>query len=267
MSTRRCAVRGTFYPYERTDVEKYIKDFNKSFSIENEIFDIKAAIVPHAGYVYSGFTANLAYNLSTNHNLRKNIKRVIVIGPSHRVYLEGSSIALYDFYETPLGSMQIDLDYSNELMKKYNFLNFFENVHQEHSTETQIPFIKNYFKDTKIIEIVYGKQDFEELSLLIDELFEDKSNFIVISSDLSHFYTLEEAKKLDNKCIKAIEDMDLDQFDSGCEACGMIGIKALIKSSLKKGFKTKILHYCTSYDASNDSSRVVGYTSALVVKE
>ena len=139
----------------------------------------------------------------------------------------------YDFYETPLGSMQIDLDYSNELMKKYDFLNFFENVHQEHSTETQIPFIKNYFKDAKVIEIVYGKQDFEELSVLIDELFEDKSNFIVISSDLSHFYTLEEAKRLDNRCIKAIEEMDLDLFDSGCEACGMIGIKALIKSALK----------------------------------
>lgn len=268
MSIRKTAVSGTFYPSSKDEIKRYIESFNNSFNLEDDTkLNIKAAIVPHAGYIYSGFTANLAYNLSFNQNLNKIIKRVIVIGPSHKVYLEGSSIALYNSYETPLGKLKVDLPYSEKLMEKYEFLNFFDEAHQEHSTETQMPFIKNYFKDVEVIEIVYGKQEFKTLSNLIDELLEDEENFIVISTDLSHFYKLEEAKKLDNICLNAIEKMQLDLFDKGCEACGKIGVKAVINSAIKKGLKTKLLHYCTSYDRTKDSTSVVGYTSALLIKD
>jgi len=268
MSIRKTAVSGTFYPNSEVEIKNFIDSFNKSFTLENsKPLDIKAVIVPHAGYVYSGFTANLAYNLSTTINTNKNIKRVIVIGPSHRVYLEGSSIALFDNYETPLGDIKIDLEYSKKLKQNFPFLNFFEEAHQEHSTETQAPFIKNYFNQIEFIEIVYGKQDFAQLSTLIDTLLEDGENFIVISTDLSHFYTLDEAKKLDGICLKAIESMDLELFEKGCEACGKIGVKAMVKSGLNKGLKTKLLHYCTSYDRTKDDKRVVGYTSALLIKE
>ena len=261
MNIRKSVVSGSFYPDKKEELLKYINQFN-SFKTNNETFEnIKAIIVPHAGYIYSGFTANLAYKLASN----KKIKRVIVIGPSHRVYLKGASVALYDEYETPLGNLKIDKEFSQNLIDKYDFLDFNVECEFEHSTETQAPFIKHYFENVQLVEIVYGEINYEDLSKVIDEVLVDSDNFVVISTDLSHFYTFEEAQKLDNICLEAIDKKDLKMFDY-CEACGKVGVKAIIVWAIKNDFDTKILNYCTSADVTKDKSRVVGYTSALIGK-
>jgi AmmeMemoRadiSam system protein B len=256
---RKTGFAGSFYPEKKEEILKYIDEFNKQLTI-NGTFNTRAMIVPHAGYVYSGFTANIAYNITKD----KKPKRVVVLGPSHHMYYEGASIALYDEYETPFGNITIDKNYSNELKDKYDFLSFDDNMHLEHSTETQAPFIKHYFGDASIVELIYGKMPYEKLSILIDEILEDEDNLLLVSTDLSHFHTQEEANKLDNICLNAIAKKDLELFDKGCEACGKLGVKAVIKSAIKKGLNTKVLHYCTSYDKTKDASRVVGYTSALI---
>lgn len=104
MSIRKSVVSGSFYPNDKKEILSHINQFNSLEKDVNNFENIKAIIVPHAGYVYSGFTANLAYFSCKN----KNPKRVIVIGPSHRVYLKGASVSLYDEYETPLGNILID---------------------------------------------------------------------------------------------------------------------------------------------------------------
>ena len=259
MNIRKSVVSGSFYPDKKEELLKYINQFN-SFKTNNETFEnIKAIIVPHAGYIYSGFTANLAYKLASN----KKIKRVIVIGPSHRVYLKGASVALYDEYETPLGNLKMDKEFSQNLIDKYDFLDFNVECEFEHSTETQAPFIKHYFENVQLVEIVYGEINYEDLSKVIDEVLVDSDNFVVISTDLSHFYTFEEAQKLDNICLEAIDKKDLKMFDY-CEACGKEGIKAIIDWAIKNDFDTKVLNYCTSADVTKDKSRVVGYTTALI---
>ena len=256
---RKTGFAGSFYPDNKEEILKYIEEFNKQTTI-NGTFNTRAVIVPHAGYVYSGLTANLAYFIAKD----KKPKRVVVIGPCHSMYYEGASIALYDEYETPLGNITIDKNYSNHLKDKYEFLSFEDNMHLEHSTETQAPFIKHYFSDASIVEIVYGKMSYEGLSLLIDEVLEDEDNLLVISTDLSHFYTQEKANELDNICLNAIAKKDLALFDKGCEACGKLGVKAVIQSAIKKDLDSKVLHYCTSYNKTKDASRVVGYASALI---
>jgi MEMO1 family protein len=259
MSIRKAVVSGSFYPNDKKEILEYFNQFN-SLKKDIEIFeDVKAIIVPHAGYIYSGYTANLAYSCIK----KQKPKRVIVIGPSHRVYLKGGSVSLYDEYETPLGNIQIDKTFSENLIEKYDFLDFNIECEFEHSTETQMPFIKYYFKDSSVVEIVYGDIDFNDLSKLIDNLLEDDNNFIVISTDLSHFHSESEANKFDNNCINAIKNKDLNLFDYG-EACGKVGVKAMIKSSINKNYKTQILDYCTSAKITGDKSRVVGYTSALI---
>lgn len=261
MKYREMAVSGSFYPNDEKEIKKYIEHFNKNFNVEGELsITPRALIVPHAGYIYSGFTANIAYNIASV----QEFKRVVVIGPTHKVYFEGASVALYEEYKTPLGNIKIDLEYSKKLIEENEFLGFASEVHCEHSTETQAPFIKNYFNSLPIIEIVYGKLDYKKLSKLIDELLKDRNNLIVISTDLSHFYNLDEAKKLDNICLEAIASKDLQKFDEGCEACGMTGVKAIIDSAIKNNLITKVLYYCTSYDTSKDYKRVVGYTSVLI---
>ena len=165
MSVRKTSVAGTFYPNSCLEINKYIEHFNGILEDVDFCSDIKvrAIISPHAGYVYSGFTANFAFNL-----IQKNKpKRVIVIGPSHRVYINGASIALYDEYETPCGNLKVDLDYSIKLKEEFDFLTFDESAHSEHSTETQMPFIKHCFEQTRVIEIVYGDINYQKISELI----------------------------------------------------------------------------------------------------
>ena len=260
-SIRKSVVSGSFYPHKKEEILEYINYFN-NFETNVETFeDIKAIIVPHAGYIYSGFPANLAYKLVSSS--KKDIKRVVVFGPSHRVYLKGASVALYDEYETPLGNLKIDKKFSQNLIDKYDFLDFNIECEFEHSTETQAPFIKHYFENVQLAEIIYGEIDYEDLSKVIDEVLANSDNFVVISTDLSHFYTLKEAQKLDNICIEAINKKDLKLFDY-CEACGKVGVKAVINWAIKNDFDTKVLNYCTSADVTKDESRVVGYTSALI---
>lgn len=259
MSKNRMNYSGTFYPDKKEELIKYFQFFNQNrLNIENSTIP-RAIISPHAGYIYSGSVANEAYSLCE----KFEYKRVIVIGPSHRYYLNGASIALYDSYETPLGDIEIDLDFSKELLEKYSWLNFDENAHMEHSTETQMPFVKNYLK-SRVVEIVYGKIGFNDLSLLIDELLSNNENLIIISTDLSHFYSLEEASILDKKAIDSIKNQDINMLEDGCEACGIVGIKALIKASRNKNLKMKFLDYKTSYERTKDSSSVVGYCSFLL---
>ena len=264
MDIRKTVVSGSFYPDNKEEIKRYIKHFNSNFTLENELeIDIKALIVPHAGYIYSGFTANLAYNIAS----KQNFENIIVIGPSHRHYLQGASVAIKKEYETPLGNIEINLELVSKLKNKFDFLCFDEDAHFEHSTETQAPFIKNYFPNAKIIEIVYGKLEYKKLSNLINELLEKENNLIVISSDLSHFYDLEKANYLDKICIDSIKENNIEKLDKGCEACGKIGIKALINTSNKNNYKSKFLYYCTSYDQTKDNKSVVGYTSFIIGEE
>ncbi|PID47895.1 MAG: AmmeMemoRadiSam system protein B [Proteobacteria bacterium] len=257
---RKSAFSGSFYPANKNEVLQYINHFNSNLNIEGS-FNTKAIIVPHAGYIYSGFTANVAYNIAQS----QKEKTIFVIGPSHRVYVQGASISLYDSYETPLGNIDVDKQFALHLKDKYAFLDFSPDAHEsEHSTETQAPFIKHYFSNSRIIEIVYGKLDYKDLSSLLEEILEEDDFFVVISTDLSHFYTQEEANKIDNICLNAIAKKDMNLFDQGCEACGKIGVQAIIYCAIKKDLQTNLLHYCTSYDRTRDPSRVVGYVSALV---
>ena len=264
-TARKLAVSGQFYPEFDDELNRYIEHFNNIIDQNNIVVDDtiepKAIIVPHAGYIYSGFTANIAYKY-----IPKSTKNIIVIGPSHKFNFEGASVALYDNYPTPFGDLEINKELSYELISKYSFLDFNDAVHCEHSTEVQFPFIKYYTSDVKVVEIVYSSIDFHNISEIIYDLLQDEDNFVVISTDLSHFYPLNNAHKLDNICIEAIQNKDLDAFDKGCEACGLIGVKALIDTANKLKYNSKILDYRTSADYSNDTNSVVGYTSVVLGK-
>ena len=262
---RKAAVQGLFYPENCTKMEIYFQKFNAKIgsSIKSKpIFKVtpRAIIVPHAGYVYSGFTANVAYAIIS----KSPAKRVIVIGPSHRHYFEGISGSYFESYETPCGDIPIDTAYLIDLAKKFK-IGFEPKAHEkEHSTEVQMPFVRHYLPRAKVIELVYGKMSPDYLAKIIAHLLKDKKNAVVISSDLSHFYTQEKARRLDMVCMEAITSLDSQRFDQGCEACGLIGMKGIAEAAKELGLKSQVLDYRTSADYSGDSSRVVGYTSAVI---
>jgi len=223
----------------------------------------KAIIVPHAGYIYSGFTANAAHRALAN----TKPKRVIVIGPSHYVFLKGISAAFTNKYETPCGYLETDTAYLDELNKRFHFI-YSEKAHyKEHSTETQMPFIKHYNPQTKIIELIYGEVAREELAEVISYVLSDKDTAVVISTDLSHFYPLDKANSLDAFCLEAIKKKDISILSKGCQACGITGLKALLDVASRLQLQTAILDYSTSASSSGDVGSVVGYASAVLWPE
>ncbi len=262
---RVAGVRGQFYPKNCSEIEKMIQKWNRI--LDEKLSDKKllkevprAIIVPHAGYIYSGFTANFAYRLLAN----SKAKRVIVIGPSHRVYIDGLSGSTQEYYETPCQDLEIDIEYL-EKIKKHFPIGFSQKAHStEHSTETQMPLIKHYLPHAKVIEFIYGKADYRKIAKLIKDLLKDRDNVVVISTDLSHFYTLDNAKKLDNICLNGMLKKDISILDKGCEACGMIGVKAMLQVADEVDLTVDLLDYRTSADASGDESSVVGYVSAYL---
>lgn len=260
MSKRTTSVAGTFYPLSAQEIRGYIGGFNEGKDEHESKLKARAIISPHAGYVFSGACANEAYRRIDV----SKIKRVIVIGPSHRIYLKGASVALYDSYESPCEDLEIDLEYSNQLIHNYEFLNFNSLAHSEHSTETQVPFIEYYCNEVKLVEIVYGDMDYMDLVPIIQKALSEEENLVVISTDLSHFHELSVANRHDAVCKTAIEKMSVDEVDHGCEACGMIGVKALLEVGNNIGLKSQIMDYRTSYDTNSDASRVVGYLSVIM---
>ncbi len=265
MSRRDSAVAGGFYPRSSIEIEKMIKHYNKILDDnlkDRSVLDLKprAIIVPHAGYIYSAFTANFAFRLFDN----IDIDHVVVIGPSHRVYLKGSSISDYDSYETPLGDLTIDKNLINNLKNRFN-IPFIPQAHQEHSTEVQMPFIKRYKPDVNVVEIVYGDEEVSRLSEVVDYLLNCSKTIVVISTDLSHYYDIEKANSIDSICLDGVARLDINRLNQGCEACGKKGVEAMLLSAKKEFLKPVILDYRTSADASGDRARVVGYMSAAFI--
>ncbi|SFV62110.1 COG1355, Predicted dioxygenase [hydrothermal vent metagenome] len=263
---RESSVSGVFYPNSCQKLNIYFKKFTEKIGdnlkskliYKNKI--PKVIIAPHAGYIYSGFTANVAYKLLS----KSNAKRVIVIGPSHHYYFKGISASYYEKYQSPCGYLDIDTEYLIK-MSKDNNIGFEPKAHKkEHSTEVQMPFIKHYLPNAKVIELIYGDINYEIISNIINYLLKDKNNAIVISTDLSHFYTQDKAKLLDKECLNGVATLDINKISNRCEACGLLGLKAVIKSAKDNNLNSYLLDYRTSFDYSKDNQSVVGYMSAIL---
>lgn len=256
---REMSVVGGFYPGRAVEIERYFEHFTEEYDENFKLPKIisRVVIVPHAGYMYSGYTANIAYRVLQN----SGIKNFVVIGPSHRVAFEGVSMCGYDSYDTPFGEVNRADSIYKKLQEKFS-LECMQSAHAEHSTEVQFPFIKHYMESVNIVELVYSHVDPEYISKIINFVLKQKSCGVIISTDLSHFYTLSSANRLDSIFISALEKLDLDKLHSGCEACGMIGVEGMMMSAKKLGMKPKVLDYRTSADVSGDEDRVVGYASA-----
>lgn len=256
--TREMSVAGTFYPQRVIDLNRYFNHFNEICQENNLVPNIKskAVIVPHAGYIYSGFTANIAYRILEN----TPVKKLVVIGPSHRISFNGVSICQAQSYATPYGEINSAKKLQDELKNNFNLITLMP--HAEHSTEVQFPFIKHYLNDVEIVELIYSNVDSDFISEIIDYVLQKDDCGVIISTDLSHFYNLEDANRIDNICLDSIENLDTELLNQGCEACGKVGVEAMLKSAKNLGLKSTLLDYRTSADASDDTSRVVGYVSA-----
>ena len=262
---RTAAQSGRFYPANPEEIIKMINHWEwilEQSDLKSKEIIPESIIAPHAGYIYSGFTANTVHRLLP----LKKPETVVVMGPSHYVHIPGFSMGYFNGYETPFGIARGDVKLAKHLAGNFEFV-FEPLAHEkEHSTETQFPFITYYNPGAKILEMIYGAISPQELEKIIAFLLKIPSIALVVSTDLSHFHTQEKAYSLDKYCLNGVEHQRVELLESGCEACGKTGLEALTLSAIANNFKTQVLDYSTSGDVTGDYSSVVGYMSAVVYK-
>lgn len=277
---RKLAVAGMWYPENKTELENTLKKLFDSvtFFDEEENINPFGMIVPHAGYAYSGEVA--AYNFSLLND--KHFDTVILLGTSHH-YLE-NVVSIYDgdYYQTPLGEVEIDREITGKIIETHKRFVFREYVHtKEHSIESQIPFLQYQLSNFKIVPILTSTHDL----LLLNELAEtiakiikksDKKILMVCSTDMSHFHDYQFAQKMDKYTIdlilnKSQEELKHAILNGSSELCGYYALNPFLKI-LKVAYgieQGKLLKYANSGDAMGDftSKSVVGYCSIVYQKK
>jgi AmmeMemoRadiSam system protein B len=222
----------------------------------------KVLIVPHAGYVYSGATAARAYARLTMG--RTIIRRVVLLGPTHRVAVNGMALPTVSAFSTPLGNIPLDCDVIAEL-KRFPQVVFSDQVHaQEHSLEVQLPFLQTVLDDFTLIPIAVGNCPSSAVAEVINYLWGGPETMIVISTDLSHFLPYAEAKAVDTNTCRHI--LNFDSHIRPDQACGAFPMNGLLLVAQQRQLTIQQIDLCNSGDTAGDKQRVVGY-AAFVLNE
>ena len=253
MKARNAAVAGLFYPGEAATLGRTVEALLAAAPAD--CVAAKAMIVPHAGYRYSGPVAAAAYRLLEDR--RALIRRVVLLGPAHRVYLRGMALPSVDAFATPLGDVPIDTDAVRQALALPG-MQLSDDAHAvEHSIEVHLPFLQAVLDDFTLVPIVVGECPAREVEAAIDMLWGGDETLIVVSSDLSHFHSYRDAQVIDANTTARIEarEATLD----GDEACGAFALNGLMLAAKKRGLRVRTLDVRNSGDTAGDRSRVVGY--------
>jgi AmmeMemoRadiSam system protein B/AmmeMemoRadiSam system protein A len=274
---RQPAVAGGFYPASPDELRQTIDGFLSQATVAPLQGELVALVAPHAGYIYSGKVAAHSYSLLKG----RKYDRVVVIAPSHYESFSFSSVYNGDAYATPLGNVPVDKEFAAKLVKQSSLIQFSSRGHApaqqqgEHALEVQLPFLQRTIGDFKLVPIVMGEQTYEierALGVALAKMTAGTSTLIVASSDLSHYHTYDDASKMDQKTLKAMERWDYlslsENFERHIwEACGGGPIVSTMIAAERLGAKqARILKYANSGDSTGDRSRVVGYGAVAFIK-
>lgn len=254
LSIRPTAVAGSFYPKHASELNNMLK---KLLSLDSvKVATPKAIIAPHAGYIYSGQTAASVY--SNIEQVKDKIRRVVLLGPTHRVYVKGIALPSNTHFASPLGNVSIDTQ-SLKKISSHSFVDYIDEAHvQEHSLEVHIPFLQKVINNFLLLPILVGNATPEQVATILKELWGNDETLIVISSDLSHYLNYETASKTDRNTTKLIEKFDYEHIGSQ-QACGCMPMRGLLKLAQEKNMTIQTIDLRNSGDTAGTKDRVVGY--------
>ncbi|MGC9456998.1 MAG: AmmeMemoRadiSam system protein B [Halothiobacillaceae bacterium] len=257
---RPTAVAGLFYPDDPQTLQQAVSDLLATAEASPLPVDgtpPKALIAPHAGYPFSGPVAASAYRLLAP--LRGRIRRVIVIGPSHRVAFAGLAVPTVDAFDSPLGRVPVDQELARQLAALPS-VRMDDLPHaQEHSLEVQIPFLQEVLGGGfSLLPIVVGNAAPEDVAEVLRQAWTDPDTLLVVSTDLTHFLDYDSATRIDRVTSDAILRMDGGRIRPE-HACGYLPLQGFLQLARERGMQGEILDLRNSGDTAGPRGSVVGY--------
>jgi MEMO1 family protein len=253
-TVRNPAVAGMFYPAEparlRATIQQYLESAESTGSVP------KAIIAPHAGYVYSGPIAASAYARVVP--AADIIKRVVLLGPAHRVSFRGLALPSCESFITPLGTIPVDQEAVAKIVQLPQVLVMDDAHAAEHSLEVHLPFLQTVLSQFALVPLAVGQASAAEVGEVLECLWGGAETLIVISSDLSHYYDYETARLMDGTTSRAIEKLRPEDIKYE-QACGRIPINGLLQVARRRGMSAKTVDLRNSGDTAGPRDQVVGY--------
>ena len=252
---RRAAVAGLFYPGSARHLRPTVERYLEAAVIPQSGPTAKAVIAPHAGYVYSGPVAGSAFSCLAGD--AEKIRRIVLVGPAHRIRVRGLALPRSDRFETPLGSVPID----EELVAAvagFDQISVSEEAHApEHCLEVELPFLQVILGDFSILPLLVSDAAMNDIADVLERVWGGEETRFVISSDLSHYLDYDRAREIDRETANQVVDMQGRIAEH--RACGAAAINGLIEAARRQGLLPKVLDLRNSGDTAGDRDRVVGY--------
>ncbi len=263
MSIRNPAVAGLFYAAEARALAAEVDDLLAGTGEPQPRLGFpKALIVPHAGYIYSGPVAARAYDELAA--ARGTVRRVVMLGPVHRVPVRGLAVPSAQAFATPLGTVPIDQDALAAVRELPQVVQSDAAHALEHALEVQLPFLQKQLGEFSLVPFAVGMASVQEVAEVIERLWGGRETLVVLSTDLSHYHPYDEARRIDDATVQRITGLaaDLDHE----EACGATPLNGLLALARRRNLAVRLLAACNSGDTAGGKGQVVGY-SAFAVEE
>jgi AmmeMemoRadiSam system protein B len=256
------AVAGTFYPARPDALCEALRHAVAGAQPAPDGAPVpEALIVPHAGYIYSGPIAASAYLRLVP--ARSAIRRVVLLGPSHRVPLQGMAVPSSSAFATPLGLVPVD-DGARRTALSLPAVTVQDLPHAaEHSLEVQLPFLQSVLGSFEVLPVTVGRGRPDEVADVLDALWGGPETVLVVSTDLSHYHPYEEARELDRRTASAIVAADA-QAIGDVDACGSHALRGLLTAVRRRRLRVEQIDLRSSGDTAGDHDRVVGYGAFAV---
>ncbi len=255
---RPAAVAGMFYPRDARELEREVAELIDG--VENlapRFGHPKALIVPHAGYLYSGPVAARAYDELAA--ARGVVKRVVLLGPVHRVPVRGLALPGAEAFDTPLGRIPVDAEAVRMLAPFRQVVTSPAAHATEHSLEVQLPFLQKMLGEFSLLPLAVGDARPQEVLEVIERLWGGPETLFVISTDLSHYHGYEDARRIDRATLSRIAAFDTDINHE--EACGATPLNGFLAAARLHGLSIRLVGACNSGDTAGGKDRVVGYSA------
>jgi len=255
-TVRPPAVAGAFYPADPGELRAVVAALLDGATARELPTLPKALIVPHAGYVYSGETAAVAYGLLRSH--ARDVRRVVMVGPAHRIPLQGMAVPEAAWYATPLGTIAVDEGLKTKLLQSDHVVESDWPHALEHSLEVQLPFLQQVLGAFTLLPLAVGTASAAQVAAVLEMAWGGPETLIVASSDLSHYHRYDAARMIDASTCASISAREAVSDE---QACGAAGINGLMHVARSRTIEVVELARCNSGDTAGDRARVVGYAA------